>query len=1000
MTARGVLRWCWIAAAVSLVVAGCGREAGVAADDPRPAAEAERLAEAEPPGEADHPAEASVSEVPVGLVDEAQPAAIEEGIVTFVVGDAFMRDAPADWIPLDIGDPVPARSTVRVAQESYVDIQLGSLAAVRVEAGTTVTIDHLSLGSTDRRATVDVAVGSVLSRVDRLTGNDRYRVRSATTVAGVRGTDFGVTVTDEMRTLVGVQTGSVSVTPRWIDDLQTMTDGADDVDLVEAVTAVVRSLEREYVAASGEQAIVDEVVHDAVQDRVGLVAAAARTLVAAPPAEQESALKELRRLSETVYETGQEAVRIDPLTPAVRERIRRVDDLQILPAPPVSAPDATVSQREALEEMHAHVRVSVTPDDAALYAGDVSIGRSRFAGVYPVGMALLVEAYADGYEPYFEEIVLSDPGVRVVSIAMEALPDAEEPEQPGPAVSSVAEEDPDDPELPDAPEPAPVEPTPPPEYTVLVQAEPPNAVISINGQQVGRGRYSGRYEPGTRLAVNVSLSDYDSQTQTVTVPERDVDLAFTLVRAQRTITIEVSPPEAEVRLAGMTVGVGRHAGAYQIGEQLEFEVAAPGYVTRSLDLHVDANIPTRHLVTLERERRVVRVSVEPTDAAIFLGSRQVGTGEYEELAAVDRTLHFRAERDGYAPAELTVSVAATDGSTHSITLEPRPIERRIPVGDAPFVRAMVAASDLLVTADRDGTVRAVDVEGAVRWTVTTANYPNENSPPVIAFDRVYLTGAAEFVVIDLQTGAVLHREPLESDASHLFGRRVVVSDERLYYPSNREIRVLDPAGAQVSAVTVPDGSSMTPALVGDRLVVADQSGTVRAFDAASLVEVASVPTDLTQPVSLAPAVADGIAYIAGRRGTVVAVEVARAVVVWQTELESGRSTGSYVDPVVDAHTLFVFARDAIYALRRSDGRRAYDPLTGATSPPLLMPDALLYGDQEGNLVIADPATGSRIASLKLGARVSARPAVWNDRYVVGLESGEILVINPQGIERQ
>lgn len=994
MTARGVLRWCWIVTVVSLVVAGCGRETDAAADDPRPAAEAERLAEAE------LPAEASVSDVAVGLVDEAQPAAIEEGIVTFVVGDAFMRDAPADWIPLDIGDPVPARSTVRVAQESYVDIQLGSLAAVRVEAGTTVTIDHLSLESTDRRATIDVAVGTVLSRVDRLTGNDRYRVRSATTVAGVRGTDFGVTVTDEMRTLVGVQTGSVSVTPRWIDDLQTMTEGADNVDLVEAVTDVVRSLEREYVAASGEQAIVDEVVHDAVQDRVGLVAAAARILVAAPPAEQESALNELRRLSEAVYETGQEAVRIDPLTPAVRERIRRVDDLQILPAPPVSAPDATVSQREALEEMHAHVRVSVTPDDAALYAGDVFIGRSRFAGVYPVGTTLLLEAYADGYEPYFEEIVLSDSGIRVVSIAMAALPDAEESQQPGPAISSVEEEDPDDPELPGASAPAPVEPTPTPEYTVLIQTEPPNAVISINGRQVGRGRYSGRYEPGTRLAVNVSLSDYDSETQTVTVPERDVDLAFTLVRAQRTITIEVSPQEAEVRLAGMTVGVGRHTGAYQIGERLEFEVAAPGYVSRSLDLHVDANAPARHLVTLERARRVVRVSVEPTDAAIFLGSRQVGIGEYEELAAVDRTLHFRAERDGYAPAELTVTVAATDGSPHWITLEPRPIERRIPAGDAAFVRAMVATSDLLVTADRNGIVRAVDVEGAVRWTVETANNPNENSPPVIALDRVYLTGAAEFVVMDQQTGAVLHRERLGSDASHLFGRRVVVSDERLYYPSNREIRVLDPAGAQVSAITVPDGSSMTPAIVGDRLVVADQSGTVRIFDAATLAEVASVPTDLTQPVSLAPAVADGIAYIAGRRGTVVAVEVARAAVVWQTELESGRSTGSYVDPVVDAHTLFVFARDTIYALRRSDGQRAYAPLTGATSPPLLMPDALLYGDQEGNLVIADPATGSRTASLNLGARISARPAMWNDRYVVGLESGEIVVINPQGIERQ
>ncbi|TVR52968.1 MAG: PEGA domain-containing protein, partial [Spirochaetaceae bacterium] len=443
----------------------------------------------------------------------------------------------------------------------------------------------------------------------------------------------------------------------------------------------------------------------------------------------------------------------------------------------------------------------------------------------------------------------------------------------------------------------------------------------------------------------------------------------------------------------------RYSGSHEIGENLQFEVRAPGYVTGGTTIVVDAATPERHAIRLERERRTITVTAQPSDAAILLDGRRVAAGRHETSAPVDQTLTFRVERDGYAPADLTVDLARSTETSFTVVLEPRPIERRITASNAPLVRAVAVDGDGFLVADRNGAVTAVSSAGAVRWNTSTGNTPNENSPPVVAFGRVYLSGASEFVVMDLSTGSVVTRDALGADSAHIFGRRVVAAAGGLYYPTNRGIDVLDQSGARTESIPITGGSSMTPAISGNRIVIANQSGVVFVLDAASNAVVAEIPTDAAQPVALAPAVADGVAYIAGRRGNIAAINIGAGSVVWQTDLDPDRSMGSYVDPVVGSGSVFFFARDTIYALQQSNGVRKFAPIAGVSGPPLAADGSIVYGTTAGTLVVADAVTGRLKAEIELGARVTTRPALWNGRYVVGLENGELVIVNPVGVIR-
>src|SRR5208337_4175930 len=121
------------------------------------------------------------------------------------------------WSDLDIGAKLGKGDAVKVGPASECQLKFADMAVVSIRENTQVSIDSLSLNESVSQVKLGLKTGTVLSKVKKLAGTDSYAVRTDTAVGGVRGTEFGVTVTPQGGTLVTVKDGTVAVLPAAYD---------------------------------------------------------------------------------------------------------------------------------------------------------------------------------------------------------------------------------------------------------------------------------------------------------------------------------------------------------------------------------------------------------------------------------------------------------------------------------------------------------------------------------------------------------------------------------------------------------------------------------------------------------------------------------------------------------------------------------------------------------------------------------------------------------------
>ena len=109
----------------------------------------------------------------------------------FSVVDAAKAEVPVDWGDA-IGFELVEGDTVVTENGTFLELQLvPSENVVKVAENTNFTIERRE---GERGGTFSLVYGSVRARVRLLTETDRFSIHSASAIAGVRGTDFGVTV--------------------------------------------------------------------------------------------------------------------------------------------------------------------------------------------------------------------------------------------------------------------------------------------------------------------------------------------------------------------------------------------------------------------------------------------------------------------------------------------------------------------------------------------------------------------------------------------------------------------------------------------------------------------------------------------------------------------------------------------------------------------------------------------------------------------------------------
>jgi hypothetical protein len=116
------------------------------------------------------------------------------GTATYSVGGVAM--------PLKANMELEAGTLITTGPDSYVYVNINGISSsVRVAADTTMAITTMNcIGSEregDTETMLDVKAGSILGNVQKVSANSTYEIKTPHGVAGIRGTDFEITVTQE-----------------------------------------------------------------------------------------------------------------------------------------------------------------------------------------------------------------------------------------------------------------------------------------------------------------------------------------------------------------------------------------------------------------------------------------------------------------------------------------------------------------------------------------------------------------------------------------------------------------------------------------------------------------------------------------------------------------------------------------------------------------------------------------------------------------------------------
>ena len=269
---------------------------------------------------------------PVSTAPAPQPTALSEppdlprdqaleALIVFTMGEVAVREEER-WYEADVGLELAPDAVIRVGAASYCELQLGSLAVVRIDANTTVTLASLSPAGRPESVRMQLEQGGLVAKVRRVVGDESLEVATPSVTAGVRGTEFGVTHEPDGTSTVAVREGAVDLAPSGVSVSElrretTDTPTAPVVDRLQAALPVVSA--GEQVEVGPAQAARMSSALDGPVDQLRRVAQAPD-----PEAVEVAALEE--RIEAGTREL-EEATPRRPLTGELRERIEAAEAL-------------------------------------------------------------------------------------------------------------------------------------------------------------------------------------------------------------------------------------------------------------------------------------------------------------------------------------------------------------------------------------------------------------------------------------------------------------------------------------------------------------------------------------------------------------------------------------------------------------------------------------------------------------------------------------------------
>ena len=295
----------------------------------------------------------------------------------------------------------------------------------------------------------------------------------------------------------------------------------------------------------------------------------------------------------------------------------------------------------------------------------------------------------------------------------------------------------------------------------------------------------------------------------------------------------------------------------------------------------------------------------------------------------------------------TVFVAGLDNHLYALDLVTG--KKKWAYKAAPFKTTPAVRDGAVYVGDMRGIFHCVDAAtGKKRWTVAT---------------DAQIVSSANFAQDNIVFG---------SDAHHLY--------------------CVNPEGKIVWQFETKEKLQSTPAVVGDRVLIAGCDHTLHVVDSVKGQKVAAIP--LGGHVGASVAVCGDHAYVGNMANQFLAVDWKKSAVLWQFAAKRG-GQAFFCSAAVTDELVVVGSRDKqVRALNRQTGKEVWAFATKGKvdSSPVIVDKRVLVGSVDGHLYVLDLATGAQRARFDLGGPITNASAVGGQCVVVATFSGEVFCL--------
>ena len=159
-------------------------------------------------------------------------------MLTEMSGSVLVKDAQdGSFKKAEINQPLYAGDEIRTKKGASCEIEFKTESIVRLDENTDFKIHEVKETSKGNKTSVQLFTGKILNVVSK-TANSSFEVKTPTSIAGVRGTEFAVEATEE-NTDIGVFSGRVGVT--GMAESGTVTE---EIDLTEDMETSVQKFKK------------------------------------------------------------------------------------------------------------------------------------------------------------------------------------------------------------------------------------------------------------------------------------------------------------------------------------------------------------------------------------------------------------------------------------------------------------------------------------------------------------------------------------------------------------------------------------------------------------------------------------------------------------------------------------------------------------------------------------------------------------------------------------